>query len=494
MLEGLTQNLTDALSFFGRSGRMTEANIREGMRQVRQALLEADVNYEVAQEFINRVTEQSIGEDVLKALKPSEQIVGIVYQELCNLMGPVDHSLRLKRDGISILMMCGLQGSGKTTTCGKLARMLKESGWNPMLVAADLQRPAAIEQLKIIGEQIGVPVYSEPPQESTPVQVCRNGLKAAKAAGDIKVLILDTAGRLHVDDELMGELELIDTKLGPDQALLVCDAMTGQDAVNSAKAFNDALELDGVILTKLDGDTRGGAALSIKAVTGVSIKYIGVGEQLDQLEEFHPDRMAGRILGAGDMATLVEKAQREFDAADMEEQQQKMLEGKFTLDDFQKQMRQIKKMGSMKSIMKMIPGMGQIADMDPDMDPEADLSRIDGIINSMTPDEKQNPTKIDRSRRNRIAHGSGSDPSEVNKLLKDFRAMGDMMQKMAGMGMRDRMKAVKEMSEGGMLDPGARLNKEKQRSKRGPLDATKAKFDKKKKRKQARKQRRKNRR
>jgi signal recognition particle subunit SRP54 len=494
MLEGLTQNLSDALSFFNRSGRLTEANIRDGMRQVRQALLEADVNYEVAQEFVKQVTEQSIGDEVLKALKPGEQIVGIVYQELVNLMGPVDHSLSLKRDGISILMMCGLQGSGKTTTCGKLARMLKETGWKPMLVAADLQRPAAIEQLKVIGAQIDVPVYSEPPQQSTPVQVCRNGLKAAKEAGDVKVLILDTAGRLHVDDELMGELELIDTKLGPDQALFVCDAMTGQDAVNSAKAFNDALELDGVILTKLDGDTRGGAALSVKAVTGVPIKYIGVGEQLNQLEEFHPDRMAGRILGAGDLATLVEKAQREFDAADMEEQQQKMLEGKFTLDDFQKQMRQIKKMGSMKSIMKMIPGMGQMADMDPDMDPEADLSRIDGIINSMTPDEKQNLGKIDRSRRNRIANGSGTEPSEVNKLLKDFRAMGDMMQKMAGMGMKEKMNAVKELSEGGMLDPGARLQKEKQRSKRGPLDLTKAKFDKKKKRKQARKQRRKNRR
>jgi len=270
--------------------------------------------------------------------------------------------------------------------------------------------------------------------------------------------------------------------------------MTGQDAVNSAKVFNEALELDGVILTKLDGDTRGGAALSIKAVTGVPIKYIGVGEQLDQLEEFHPDRMAGRILGAGDMATLVEKAQREFDAADMEEQQQKMLEGKFTLGDFQKQMRQIKKMGSMKSIMKMIPGMGQVADMDPDMDPEADLSRIEGIINSMTPDEKQHPDKIDRSRRNRIAKGSGSDPSEVNKLLKDFRVMGDLMQKMAGMGMRDKMKAVKEMTEGGMLDPGGSLQKEKHRSKRGPLDSTQAKLDKKKKRKQARKQRKKNRR
>ena len=287
MFEAITDSIRGALSLIDR-GRLTDANIRDGLRQVRQALLEADVNYEVAQQFITRVTEQAVGEQVLKSLKPSEQIVGIVYNELVNLMGPVDHSLHIKRDGISILMMCGLQGSGKTTTCGKLARMLKEQGVQPMLVAADLQRPAAIDQLKIIGEQIGVPVYSEDPAKSSPLQVCRNAVNEAKRTGNVKVIILDTAGRLHVDDELMRELELIDTKIVPDQALLVCDSMTGQDAVNSAKAFNEALELDGVILTKLDGDTRGGAALSVKAVTGVPIKFIGVGEQLDRLEEFHP--------------------------------------------------------------------------------------------------------------------------------------------------------------------------------------------------------------
>src|SRR5580700_5107523 len=301
MFEAITDSIRGALSLIDR-GRLTEANIREGLHQVRQALLEADVNYEVAQDFIKRVTDQAVGEQVLKSLRPSEQIVGIVYNELVNLMGPVDHSLQIKRDGISILMMCGLQGSGKTTTCGKLAKMLREQGVQPMLVAADLQRPAAIEQLKIIGEQVGVPVYSEDPAKSSPLQVCRNAVADAKKRGNIKVIILDTAGRLHVDDELMRELELIDSKVGPDQALLVCDAMTGQDAVRSAKAFNDALELDGVILTKLDGDTRGGAALSVKAVTGVPIKYIGVGEQLDRLEEFHPDRMASRILGGGDLA------------------------------------------------------------------------------------------------------------------------------------------------------------------------------------------------
>lgn len=494
MLEGLTKNLTSALGTFRRTGRLTEANIRDGMRAVRQALLEADVNYEVAQEFVERITEQSIGESVLKSLRPSEQIVGIVHQELVDLMGPVDHSLHLKRDGITVLMLSGLQGSGKTTTCGKLARMLKDAGRKPMLVAADLQRPAAIEQLKVIGDQIGVDVYTEPPQSSSPVRVCQNGLREAKKAGDIQVLILDTAGRLHVDKELMAELELIDRKVQPDQILLVCDSMTGQDAVNSAKAFNDALELDGVILTKLDGDTRGGAALSIKAVTGVPIKYVGVGEQLDQLEEFHPDRMAGRILGMGDVLTLVEKAQQEFDQDEMVAQQQKMLEGKFTLDDFKQQLQQIGKLGPMQQVMKMIPGMGDMADLDPDLDPESDMKRIEGIINSMTSDERTNPDKIDRSRRNRIARGSGSDPADVNKLLKDFQAMSGMMQQMAGMGMRERMRAVKQMADGGMLDPNANIRREKIRSKRGPLDAIKARDKKRKQRKDARKARKKNKR
>ena len=492
MFESITENLKGALSFIDR-GRLTEANIREGMRQVRQALLEADVNYEVTQHFMSQVTELSVGDQVLKSLKPSEQIMGIVYNELVNLMGPIDHSLHLRRDGITILMLCGLQGSGKTTTCGKLARMLSEAGRSPMLVAADLQRPAAIEQLRIIGEQIGVPVHTEPPT-STPLKVCQNGLKEAKKLGDVDILILDTAGRLHVDDELMNELELIDTKLGPHQVMLVCDAMTGQDAVNSAKAFNEALELDGVILTKLDGDTRGGAALSVKAVTGVPIKYIGVGEQLDRLEEFHPDRMASRILGGGDIATLVEKAQQAFDEDEMLAQQEKMREGKFTLTDFQKAMRQMKKLGPMKEIMKMIPGMGGMLDSNPDMgDPETDLRRIDGIINSMTPDERESPDRIDRGRRNRIAAGSGNEPSEVNNLLKQFSQMSGLMKDMAGMGIRDRMRAVKQLGESGALNPGGQVQREKQRSKRGPLDKTKSKEMKRKQRKDMKKSKKRNR-
>ncbi len=494
MLEGITKSLTGALSIFGRSGQLTEANIRDGMRQVRQALLEADVNYDVTQQFVERVTELSIGEQVLKSLKPGEQIVGIVHQELINLMGPVDHSLGLKRQEITILMMCGLQGSGKTTTCGKLARMLLAQGRRPMLVAADLQRPAAIEQLKIIGDQVGVPVYSEDPGQSTPVQVCRNARREAEHRGDVNVLILDTAGRLHVDDELMAELELIDRKLQPDQALLVCDAMTGQDAVNSAKAFNDALELDGVILTKLDGDTRGGAALSVKAVTGVPIKFVGVGEQLDRLEEFHPDRMAGRILGMGDVLSLVEKAQQEFDEDEILAQQQKMQEGKFNLDDFRTQMAQIKKLGPMGEIMKMIPGMSNVAEQISDLNPDQDMLQIEAIIDSMTLDERQNPNKIDRSRRNRIARGSGADAADVNRLLKDFQAMSGMMQKMAGMGLGERMRAVKELTESGMMDPNASLKEKKQRSKRGPLDQAKARERKKQQRKDSRKARRRNKR
>jgi len=494
MFEGLTQSLGNAFSFFKRSGRLTEKNIHEGMRQVRQALLEADVNFDVAQEFVRNVTEQAVGERVLSSLNPTEQIVGIVYQELVNLMGPVDHSLHLKRDGITILMMCGLQGSGKTTTCGKLARRLKQDGWNPMLVAADLQRPAAVDQLHVIGEQVDVPVYSEPPDKSTPLKVCKNGLAAAKKAGDVKVLILDTAGRLHVDDELMQELELIDRKINPDQVLLVCDAMTGQDAVNSAKAFNDALELDGVLLTKLDGDTRGGAALSVKGVTGVPIKYIGTGEKLDGLEEFNPEGMASRILGGGDMAALVDKAQREFDEEEMRQQQEALLQGKFTLLDFRKQMRQIKRLGSMRNLMKLIPGMGNIAEMDPDVDPEEELKRIEGMIDSMTVEEQLNPDLLDHSRRNRIARGSGNDPADVNKLLKDFDKMADMMQKMAGMSRREQMQFAQEMSEGALSDDDGSLKKEKQRSKRGPRDRAKLREEKKKKRRRARKQRKKNRR
>jgi signal recognition particle subunit SRP54 len=494
MFEGITTGLRSALSVLGRGGQLTEANLRDGLAQVKQALLEADVNYDVATAFVKRVTEQALGEKVLKSLRPDQQFIGIVHQELVNLMGPTDHSLHLRRDGLNKIMMCGLQGAGKTTTCGKLAKMLLASGWKPMLVAADLQRPAAIEQLRVIGAQIGVPVYTEEPGKSTPLQVCQNGLKAAQKAGDIQVLIFDTAGRLHVDADLMTELELIDRKVQPDQILLVCDAMTGQDAVNSAKAFNAALELDGVILTKLDGDTRGGAALSIKEVTGVPIKFTGVGEQLDKLEPFHPDRMAGRILGMGDVVTLFEKAQEAFDADEVQRQQEKMLKGKFTLDDFRNQMQQVRRLGPIREIMKMIPGLGSLAgDLPGDMDPETDMKRIEAIIGSMTKDERTNPNLIDRSRRHRIARGSGSDPADINRLLKDFESMAGMMQKMAGLGMMDRMRAVQQMAGSGMLNPGANLRNQKGSTKSGPIDARAAAEKKKKARKDAKKQKKRNR-
>lgn len=492
MFEGITEGLTNAFSAFRGSGKITESNIREGMKQVRTALLEADVAFDVAQDFVKRMTEQAVGEEVLKSVRPDQQIVGIVHQGLIDLMSG-DHSLPLKRDGITIIMMCGLQGAGKTTTCGKLATMLKKAGHPPLLVAADLQRPAAIDQLKVIGDQVGCPVYQEDPGKSDPVQVCRNGVKEAKASG-AKVVILDTAGRLGIDEELMKELQRIDNRVAPDICLFVCDAMTGQDAVNSAKAFNDALELDGVILTKLDGDTRGGAALSVRAVTGVPIKFIGTGEKLDGFDEFDPERMAGRILGMGDVVGLVRKAQEQFDEEEMLAQQKKMEEGKFTLDDFRKQMRQIKKMGSMREIMKMIPGMGKVVDQLGDLNPEDDMRRIEGIINSMTLDERNNPERIDRSRRNRIATGSGVEPSEVNKLLKDFNSMGKMMQDMASMSLKDRMKAVKQMADGGMMDPNADLREKKIRSKRGPTDSTALREKKKKQRKDARKAKKRNRR
>ena len=314
MFESLQENLSSAIRTLRGRGRLTESNMREGLALVQRALLEADVSIEVAKAFIAKVSEQAVGETVLKALDPTHQLVSIVHQELVNLMGPVDHSLHLKPE-LTVLMLCGLQGSGKTTTCGKLGKLLQQRGRKPMLVAADLQRPAAIQQLQILGQQLDIPVYADLAAKD-PVALCQIAVKQARDTG-VQVVILDTAGRLHVDEELMGQLTQIDRRIGPDQVFLVVDAMTGQDAVRSAKAFNEALELDGVIMTKLDGDARGGAALSVKAVTGVPIKFIGTGEHLDALEEFHPDRLAGRILGMGDVLSLVEQAQQKFDQEEM---------------------------------------------------------------------------------------------------------------------------------------------------------------------------------
>jgi len=459
MFEALQDGLGSALKTLRGQGKLSESNMRDGLKLVEKSLLEADVSFQVVRDFMARVSEQAVGEKVLKALNPSQQVVGIVYQELINLMGPVDHSLHLKgADEVTVLMMCGLQGSGKTTSTGKLGRMLKARGRKPLLVAADLQRPAAIDQLHVLGEQLDIPVFSDRTQKD-PVAVCQAAIREAKKLG-ADTVILDTAGRLHVDQELMGQLERIDRQCMPQQVYLVVDGMTGQDAVNSAKVFNEALDLDGVIMTKLDGDARGGAALSVKQVTGVPIKFIGTGEHLDALEEFHPDRMAGRILGQGDLLSLVEKAQQEFDQDEMLLQEERLRRGEFTLEDFRKQLSQMTKLGPLQKVMGMIPGMSGLTEAMGDVDPEEDMKRLFGIIDSMTPDERRTPTKtIDQSRRRRIAAGAGVEPHEVNELVKQFDAMAQMMTSMAGKGMKDRMKMVRELQRGMMNPNGLALAK-----------------------------------
>jgi signal recognition particle subunit SRP54 len=459
MFESLQDNISSALRTLRGRGKLSESNMREGLALVQRALLEADVSVALAKDFIGRVGEQAVGERVLKSLDPTKQLVGIVYEELVNLMGPVDHSLHLRGE-LTALMLCGLQGSGKTTTCGKLGRMLQERGKKAMLVAADLQRPAAIQQLQVLGQQLGLPVYADLAAKD-PVALCQAAYRQAKADG-LDVLVLDTAGRLHVDDELMAQLTEIDRRIGPEQVYLVVDAMTGQDAVLSAKAFNEALELDGVIMTKLDGDARGGAALSVKAVTGVPIKFVGTGEHLEALEEFHPDRMASRILGMGDVLTLVEQAQQKFDQEEMAAQEARLRKGEFTLDDFKKQIGQMKKLGPLNKIMGMIPGMGNLMQTMGDMDAENDMRQLVGIIDSMTLDERRNPSKvIDQSRRRRIAAGAGVEPHQVNELVKQFDTMADMMKQFSGMGIRQRMQAVQQMGSSGMFNPGAKLAKAK---------------------------------
>src|SRR5688572_1155396 len=376
MFESVTRGLSDALKKLRGRGRLTADNIREGLREVRRALLEADVNFTVVTDFITRVEAKSVGQDVLARVDPSEQIIQIVYQELTALMGPVDHKIPQRGDRPVVLMLCGLQGSGKTTTAAKLALTLKDRGRKPMLAAADLQRPGAVEQLKTLGEQIGIPVYSE---ATNPVDVCRNAVAQAKKTM-CDCVILDTAGRLQIDDELMDELKKIDKLVKPDECYLVVDAMIGQEAANVAKAFNDALELNACILTKLDGDARGGAAMSIKGVTGVPVKFVGVGEKVDKLEEFVPDRMAGRILGQGDMMGVVEKIasiQKEMSQEELQRQQEAIQKGNFTLDDFRKQFEAIAKMG-MKDMIGRMPGM---AEMIPEgEDPEVALKRVQGMI------------------------------------------------------------------------------------------------------------------
>lgn len=427
MFESLTEKFNNVFRSLSGRGRITEANISDAMRDVRKALLEADVNYQVVKAFCKDVTKAALGAEVIKSLHPGQMMVKIVSDELTKLMGPVDTRIYYVSPGPTIIMLAGLQGCGKTTTAAKLGKYLLANGKKPLMVADDLQRPAAIEQLKVLGEQIGVDVYSEESKNS--VKVAMNSVKHAKANGH-DVIVLDTAGRLHIDEDMMTEIAAVAKAVTPHQIYLVCDSMTGQDAVNSAKEFNERLELDGVILTKLDGDARGGAALSVKAVTGKPIKFIGVGEKLDKIEEFHPDRMASRILGMGDVVTLVEKAQEQFDADEAIKLQKKMAKGSFGFDDFLKQMQSVKKMGGMKDMLKLIPGMGsQVQDLDLD---GSEIGQMEAIVHSMTLGERRQPDLIDSSRRRRIAAGAGVQPHDVSGLVKTFMRSRDMMKALSG--------------------------------------------------------------
>ncbi|MCB9865762.1 MAG: signal recognition particle protein [Phycisphaerales bacterium] len=451
MFDSLTQRFNNVFRGLRGRGKITEDNVREAMREVRTALLEADVNINVAKEFCDDVQQKAIGAEVINTLKPDQVIIKIVHDELVRLMGPVDPRIPFVAGEPTVLMLAGLQGSGKTTTCGKLARMILQRAKRPLLVAADLKRPAAIDQLEVLGEQVGVPVYTERDHQNA-VKVCRNGIAHARKT-DRDVVILDTAGRLAIDEELMSELHKIEQTCTPHQIYLVLDAMTGQDAVATAKAFNDRLELDGCILTKLDSDTRGGAALSLKKVTGKPIKFVGMGEKLEALEPFHPDRVAGSILGMGDMLTLVEKAQEQYDADEAARLEKRMAKGTLTLDDFLAQMKKLQKMGSMKDILKKLPGFGGGAAADMNVD-DGEIKRMEAIVLSMTPKERKNPAVIDTSRRRRIARGSGTDPQDVSGLVKSFAQMRDLMKNMAGMNMLQRMKfssQVSQMAAGGGL-------------------------------------------
>ncbi|RLS36969.1 MAG: signal recognition particle protein [Planctomycetota bacterium] len=467
MFESLQRTLGDALKRLRGRGRLTEANIREALEEVRIALLDADVHYQVAHDFLTRVTEKAVGQEVLRTLDPGEQILKILYDELVELMGPVDATLpKPGKDRPAVIMLCGLQGQGKTTTAAKLALWAVGKGRKPILVGADLQRPAATEQLRVLGEQLNIPVHIEPGiyddrgnRVSGPgaVEVCKNGIARAKQLLR-DLVILDTAGRLHVAEMPMEELRQIDRVIQPDHAYFVCDALTGQDAVNSAKAFNDALELNGVILTKMDGDARGGAALSIKEVTKVPIKFLGVGEKLDRLEEFRPEGMAQRILGQGDLLSLVEKVSRvqaEISEEDRLRQQKKLEKGTFSLDDFRKQMEMLKKMGSAKDLLASMPGMNQM--MPAGQDPDEGLKRIQGIIDSMTKAEKNDPDCIDYNRRLRIAKGSGTKAEEVKQLLNQFEQARGFMKMFAGQSMFEKIKAMTNMGKMGAFMPGARL-------------------------------------
>ena len=459
MFDSLSDRINGAFRKISGRGRISESNVREAMDDVRTALLEADVHVDVVQAFCDEVLVEASGLDVTKSLKPGQEMIGIVNQRLIELMGPIDSHLLLVDPPPTIIMLCGLQGSGKTTTCGKLAAYLKKRGQSVLVTAADLQRPAAVEQLRVVTDsvqenspgQAKIEFYAEPDKcdeygkaVGVAVDVCRRAV--AQATRDkIDVVILDTAGRLHVNDDLMSELGSIQRTVKPHQIFLIVDAMAGQDAVNSARSFNEKLSVDGVILTKFDSDTRGGAALSVKQVTGAPIKFIGVGEKSDALEEFHPERIAGRILGMGDVVSLVEKAQDNVDEEEAEALAAKMAKGRLTMDDFLKQIRSIRRMGPMKQLLGMLPGVGSaLKNIQVDDD---QLDRIEGIVHSMTKPEREDIKTLNKSRIKRISRGSGTSIGEVNKLTKQFDMIQNMTKQMSGMGAGARAQAMKDLSQ-----------------------------------------------
>jgi signal recognition particle subunit SRP54 len=441
MFDQLSTRIEGALHKLKGKGKINELNIAESMKEIRKALLDADVNYKIAKEFTNTVKEKALGQEVLQSLQPGQLMVKIVRDELALLMGASSTDIALK-PGLSVVLMAGLQGSGKTTFSGKLANYLKNKKTKkPLLVACDVYRPAAIDQLHIVGDQLGVAVYSNK-EEKDPVVIAKEGVAKAKAEG-FNVVIVDTAGRLALDQAMMNEIKAIHAAIVPDETLFVVDAMTGQDAVNTAKAFNDVLDFDGVVLTKLDGDTRGGAALTIRSVVNKPIKFVGTGEKLDALDVFYPDRMADRILGMGDVVSLVERAQEQFDEEEARKIQKKIAKETFGFDDFLSQIQQIKKMGPMKDLVSMIPGMAK-ATKGLDIDDDA-FKHIEAMIYSMTPSERSQPRLIDANRKKRIANGSGRDLQEVNKLIKQFEQMSKMMKMMQGAKGRNMMQMMQNM-------------------------------------------------
>ena len=435
--EGLTEKISSAFKKLRGKGRLKESDVKEAMREIRMALLEADVSYKVVKDFIKNVTERCVGTDVLEALSPAQMIVKIVDEELTKLMGSDAKHITFNPNGPTVVMLVGLQGAGKTTNGSKLAGLMKRQGRNPLLVACDIYRPAAIQQLKVCGEKLGIPVFEE--GQIDPVQIAKDAVLYARQRGH-DMVFLDTAGRLHVDEALMEELQNIKGAVKPQEIMLVVDAMTGQDAVNAAQSFNEWLDIDSVMLSKLDGDARGGAALSVRAITGKPIKFAGVGEKLEDIEPFHPDRMASRILGMGDVLSLIEKAEKAYDAKKAAEMEEKLKSNKFTLQDFYDQMVQMRSMGSLQDILAQLPGGAKLKGVQ--MDDKA-LSRTEAIILSMTPKERENPNIIGASRKRRIANGAGVKVEDVNRLLKGFEQMRSMIKQFSGPGAGKKLKRMR---------------------------------------------------